>query len=305
MKFRGIPASCIIVSVLMLSGCFAPYTAPSQSPSLTPSSATMPTALPSTSPSITPFSNLSMDHITAALNAEGPDSKNDAYTLIAKVLGSSALETPDQFDGKKHIFMDTDPIVGPYFYFVLHYPADLDKTNTKNTDRQRNEIKVYDGSNNNLKGYKDKTFTYRWKFKPDSEMKVSDRFFHLFQIKSTGSGQAPLLTLTPRNNNKMELIHTDSKGKGSVLATADWSKIKGSWIQASVTATFSHKGALSVTLKTLDGTTLMSYSSTNIDIWMNDNEFIRPKWGIYRGLTNGLNDAKVSFANFEIINHSQ
>lgn len=44
---------------------------------------------------------------------------------------------------------------------------------------------------------------------------------------------------------------------------------------------------------------LMSYTNNNIEMWRAGNEFLRPKWGIYRSLNNRVNlrDEFVYFNN--------
>ncbi|MDB5084802.1 MAG: hypothetical protein JWN30_1688, partial [Bacilli bacterium] len=244
-------------------------------------------ALNTATKSVPNSASTSTETPTAAFTSDGPSSGLDAEQLIQKALGSGAHESPDKFDGLKHITETTDPTVGNVFLFTLHYPADGDPTNLSATDRQRNEIKVYDGSNDNLKGYQGTTFTYRWMFKPDRSMIISNRFTHLFQIKSNGGSEAPLITFTGENGNFI-LIYTDPAGHRHDLKTLSWNSVQDTWMQATVTATYSHHGALSVTLNKLDGSKLISYSSSDIDLWLND-QFCRPKWGIYRGKVPGLN----------------
>src|SRR5262249_55303261 len=65
--------------------------------------------------------------------------------------------------------------------------------------------------------------------------------------------------------------------------------------------TYSHTGKYSVVIKTLNGgTTLLSYSNNNIDMWRTGTTFCRPKWGIYRSLLSQsvLRDEQVRFDRF-------
>jgi hypothetical protein len=58
------------------------------------------------------------------------------------------------------------------------------KTNIKGvTDRQRNEIKAYDKSLTATLAFKGDTLQYSWKFKVSSELELSSKFSHFFQIK--------------------------------------------------------------------------------------------------------------------------
>ena len=75
----------------------------------------------------------------------------------------------------------------------------------------------------------------------------------------------------------------------------------GVWVEAFEQITYSHTGKYSVVIKTLDGgTTLLSYSNNNIDMWRTGTTFCRPKWGIYRSLNSSsfLRDEQVRFDHF-------
>ncbi|MCR8634182.1 hypothetical protein [Paenibacillus radicis (ex Xue et al. 2023)] len=243
---------------------------------------------------------------TTNLDSDGPNNGLPTYKLIQNVLGPDAIEAPDSFDELQHIKETTQSPVGNAFIFYLHRDADGDPTGTT-SGNQRNEIKVYAGSNDNLKGFQGETLTYKWKFKVDSTMLVSKRFTHIFQLKSEGGdNDHPIVTFSgakTSSGDELQIRYSSSSSSGdTILKSIDWSSVQGTWIEATVTARMSDNGSLSVSLKKLDGTTLASYSkSSGVDMWRSGN-FIRPKWGIYRSLEDitNLNDAKVYFANFSI-----
>ena len=106
----------------------------------------------------------------SALRADGPNQGLTAYQLIQSFAGKRSIESPDLYPAnhpdEKHIYEDTDDVVGHHFVFVLHRDSDKDRDKYKKfADRQRNEIKAYSGSKSSLKGYQNETMTYRWKFK--------------------------------------------------------------------------------------------------------------------------------------------
>jgi hypothetical protein len=89
-------------------------------------------------------------------------------------------------------------------------------------------------------------------------------------------------------------------GKVKIVELAPF---KGTWIEAVEKIKFGTHGTYSLVLKRVsDGAELLSYSSTDIDLWRSGATFIRPKWGIYRSLNNKerLRDEKVWFADFAI-----
>jgi hypothetical protein len=238
---------------------------------------------------------------TTTISSDGPSNGLSAYTLITNKLGSGAIEAPDSCHSGTHITETTSSPVGNAFRFILHRDSDCDPTGTT-SGNQRNEIKVYSGSSDSLKGFKgnNMTYSYSWKFRVDSTMKISSRFTHIFQLKSEGGDSShPVLTFTGANGN-FEIRHSASS-TDTVLKSIPWSDVQGTWIQATVNATMNDSGALSITLKRIsDGKTLISYSGTK-DMWRNGN-FIRPKWGIYRSLADKaqLNDAIVYFEDWTI-----
>jgi len=124
------------------------------------------------------------------LDADGDMSGLDAYDLIRDFAGPNPIEAPDLYPinhpAVRHIYEDFDPIVGNHFVFIIHRDIDIDRDRVENDDRQRNEIKTYDKSEEAVKGFENETFIYRWKFKINSEMEVSTRFSHFFQLKAVG-----------------------------------------------------------------------------------------------------------------------
>jgi hypothetical protein len=240
---------------------------------------------------------------TVCLNADGPGGK-DTYKLITDVLGSGAVENPDNdhHPALRHIREVIDPQVGPAFEFLAH--RDIDTDRDVNFDRSRIEIKVApSGGHDALKARENQTFTYTWRFRIDSGMKFSNRFTHMFQLKSSqGDDGAPLLTITGRGGGagKLQVIHTGNPSRGT-LDDVSLAGLQGIWLDVSVRATFSHHGTLRMTIKKPDGTAVIDINQQNLDLWR-DGDHIRPKWGIYRGKSNQLRAAEdtVRFASFAI-----
>ena len=72
---------------------------------------------------------------------------------------------------------------------MLHFHVDR----CINSDRQRNEIKTYDKSPDNLLGVEGEEVVYKWKFKLDADMQLSSSFTHVHQLKSVGGSYKCLL----------------------------------------------------------------------------------------------------------------
>ena len=249
---------------------------------------------------------------TVILDSDGPDGV-ETYTLIRSVFGPEAIEAPDLYPnnhpGIPHLREDRDTVVGNHFVFLLHRDSDRDRDTYPGTsDRQRNEIKTYEGSAENLKAREGETFLLTWKFKINPAMPVSRNFTHLFQLKGVGGDeQQPLVTFTGEKKNDVDVFEVRfSPGSGAAdqfLATLPWVTVRGQWIAATVQATFGQTGALSVRLVGEDGLAILNFSQTGIDLWRGGS-FIRPKWGIYRSLADATNlsadEEDVRFHRFSI-----
>ncbi len=193
------------------------------------------------------------------------------------------VETPDCGHPGRHINEVMDAILGKYvFAFTLH--RDLDDDRCGETDRQRVELR---GKGPDQQGTQGSTSHYRWKFKLDAGFQPSPSFTHIMQLKAYDNGHgsgSPILHLTPRHDNKMEIGHPTS---GGVKASADLSLFRGVWVEAYVKIKHDNAGTLQFIIKRLsDGVTLLSYTNNNIDMWEDGAGYGAPKFGFYRSLNN-------------------
>lgn len=232
------------------------------------------------------------------------DGVTDSYALVASAFGSRP-ETPDCSHPAfgKHITQAFDGTLGKFaFVFNIHVSPDDDRCT--NFDRQRLEIKTDGGSPAYVKGFLNDSVSYRWKFRLPEGFQPSPNFTHIHQIKAgDGDSGAPIITLTPRAGSPdlLQIIATDSNGRGMTLLQADLAPFVGVWLEAFEQITYSHTGTYSMVIKTVEGgATLLSYSNGNIDLWRTGTTFSRPKWGIYRSLNSAshLRDEQVRFDRF-------
>jgi len=224
----------------------------------------------------------------AVLMADGP---GDTYALIASVLapGYTPIEVPDcsHIPFGRHIDEVFDTALNAYvFRFYLHKIEDSDRC--RKFDRQRTEIKAYDKSPDNLLGVEGETVVYSWKFKMDSTFQPSYSFTHVHQLKAVGGPEAsvPLFTLTLRkaNPDRLELRYAETT---EVIETIRYGEV----------------GMYEISIKRVDnGQVLFSYQNDSLRTWKTDADFIRPKWGIYRSLSDAdnLKDEVLLFADFRI-----
>jgi len=237
------------------------------------------------------------------------DGSGSTYELITSVLapGYNPIEVPDCSHNAfgRHIdeIFDAD-LNKNVFRFFMHVTPDDDRC--INSDRQRNEIKSYDQSPDNLLGIENEIVEYKWKFKLDANFQGSSSFTHLHQLKSVGGSLAsmPMYTLTARkaNPDRLELRYAETNSQITLLQE-DLAQFKGVWLDVVETITYGTIGTYSITISRVsDNVVLMNYSINNIINWRVGADFVRPKWGIYRSLNNpsDLRDEEVLFADFSI-----
>jgi len=240
------------------------------------------------------------------LDADGP---GNTYELITSVLApeNDPIEVPDcnHTEFGRHIDELFDNELNTnVFRFFIHVSPDNDRC--KNFDRQRNEIKTYDKSPDNLLGVENEKVVYKWKFKLALGFQSSPNFTHLHQLKSVGGAleSMPMYTLTARKGSpdQLELRYAETD-KQITLTETDLTPLIGSWLDVTETISYGQSGSYEIEIKRVgDGQVLFSYSNAAIKNWRSGADFVRPKWGIYRSLNNAqdLRDEAVLFANFSI-----
>lgn len=257
------------------------------------------------------FLFLSITQVVLAQTTLEADGAGNTYELINSVLApnNNVVEVPDcNHSGfGRHIDEVFDADLNKYvFRFHIHTSPDNDRC--INFDRQRNEIKSYDKSPDNLKAVKHEKVQYKWKFKLDSLFQPSAKFTHIHQIKSVGGTESsmPLITLTPRKStpDRLELRYAEALSQVT-LHQVDLAPFKGTWVEATETILYDETGLGEYEIiinEVSTGNTLFTYANTSIRTWKTDAEFLRPKWGIYRSLldSTSLRDEAVLFADFSI-----
>lgn len=241
------------------------------------------------------------------LSADGP---GNTYDLITSVLapGYNPIETPDcnHAGFGNHIDEVYDESLQKYvFQFHIHPSPDNDRC--INFDRQRNEIKTYNQSPENLLGRENETVIYMWKFKLDEGFQSSPKFTHLHQLKSVGGNYSsmPMFTLTTRKSNpdRLELRYAETDQQITLKQT-DLAPLINRWIEVQESIQYSSNGNYSIELTdALTQEVLFTYTNENSINWRPGAEFVRPKWGVYRSLiyAEDLRDEIVRFADFQIV----
>ncbi len=289
----------------------------SDGPAIAPSNNTLgPNPTPVGSGSQTPPTD-AVEFVTLTLrtlDADGDQVGLEAYDLIHDFGGPNPIEAPDLYPINhpevRHIYEDTDAIIGDHFVFTIHRDIDIDRDRVENDDRQRNEIKTYSGSEEAVKGYEHETFIYRWKFRIKPDMEVSRRFTHLFQLKAVGGDDShPILTISGAERSGedgIEVRHSPLQ-EDTILSRTDWQAVTGEWLQAYCRITFADSGDLRLIVTRMsDNAVIFNIDEQALDLWRGEAEthFVRPKWGIYRSILDRDNlraeEEWVRFANFEV-----
>ena len=240
------------------------------------------------------------------------DTAKETYALINSILANpnrDVVEVPDcnHSDFGKHITQAFDNELNKnVFLFHIHVTPDNDRCKAGVNDRQRNEIKTYADSPENLIARNGETVQYKWKFRLSDDFKPSASFTHIHQIKSVDGPFAsiPMISFTLRKKtpDRLELRHTATSNQ-ETIATADLDLFRGKWVSVTETIKFSDSGSYVLEIKNIaTNEIILNYNNTAIDMWQNGADFSRPKWGIYRSLNNkaDLKDEIVKFADFSI-----
>ena len=241
-------------------------------------------------------------HSQVLLKSDGP---GNTYELINSVLapGNEAVEHPEcnhSAFGRHIAEVWDEDLKENVFEFYSHVTPDNDRC--EKWDRQRVEIKTYEPSPENLKGTLGETVTYKWKFKLPKGFQPSSSFTHLHQIKAVeGSQDLPIFTITARKSkvNQLIVIHNNE----TTVASANLSEFEGTWVEITEKIKIGANGTYSISIKKVkNGQELLAFKSDDILTIRPDNDFIRPKWGIYRSLKKAedLRDEVVRFNDFSI-----
>jgi hypothetical protein len=212
-----------------------------------------------------------------------------------------AVEMPDvQFPGGsvgthrgvKHI---TSVAEHDAYRIDSHYnpPSAVDydrvtQTGPMRTDRLRCETRgMVDAAGKQVDMLNGETWRLHWQFYAPGTLKGTGRFTHIMQVKyidkGGGASGSPIVTLTLRGGDNVELLLW--LGGGSV-ATTSMAGLHDKWLDADLTIKIAPQGSVHWTFK--DGDKVLVDKQQNGVIWPSDGARLRPKWGIYRGITDGV-----------------
>jgi hypothetical protein len=237
------------------------------------------------------------------LRADG--NSGGTYSLLNSFLGGTAYEVPDCGHSGSHITQQTDSELGiPVFNFAAHVSSDSDRC--QNYDRQRTEIKTYEPSPAQFKGFNGDRVSYSWDVRLNSAFQPSTQFTHIFQVKAVGGDDSmPFITITPRlksgGQKVLQLMYAGANSQQAAVWEGPLADFAGKWIHIVAEYTCGLSGRFHLRIKRKDNDQqLMTYTNNNLVMWRSGNTFLRPKWGIYRSLNDAgnLRNENVYFNNF-------
>jgi hypothetical protein len=174
--------------------------------------------------------------------------------------------------GVRHIYVESSS----------HYRFDMHTRDRDGSDRQRNESKgMRNGSGQIVDMMQGETWRLTYDMYIPTSLKGTTSFTHIFQLKRPGSGTGPLVTISLQRSGSTEYIAFRGFESGVVVGRIPLAPLKNHWF--SVDMTFLIRDAGRARFIVRDGGSTVMDKSANIDIWLGDR--IRPKWGIYRSLS--------------------
>ena len=226
-------------------------------------------------------------------------SKLNAVDQIKASFGKYSIEAPDllkKIEGQSdRIRIVRDKKITSAFEFLIHrdLDGDRDKIWPIGKERQRNEIKGYQGSPEPMKGKLNQTHHIKWYLKIDKSFQINKEFCHFFQLKAVGSKNIdyPVLTLsgvTDRGKPQLQLQWWSEVNSGRIFLS-DWENCKGKWLICECKANYAKSGSILFSIRSLESTMNIKKKLKNVQTWRNGFEFVRPKWGIYRSLAKEKN----------------
>ena len=260
------------------------------------------------------------------------DGTTNTYSLITSA-GYNHDEKPDVVPGWSgsdhtssnpfiHIVQQHDANLNKYvFKFTIHVTPDDESAKHQKTDRQRIEIKT--PTTSSLNAWQNETFEYRWKFKLPAGFKTTTKFTHIHQLKgialsgnTTADVDQPMITFccnTQSNGVQVFRVPYSHTGTTTVknIVNIPLADFIGEWVDVVERVTYSTSnttpdGRYVLTIRRIsDGKVLVDHDESGLQLWRNNCDGVRPKWGIYRSFgddataaTTTLRDEDVLFADF-------
>jgi len=238
---------------------------------------------------------------TLTLNASNA---NNTYSHIKKILGPTAVnDIADDCSHverlERHINTVFDDELNKNVFEILAHTDDVD-CQKESTDRTRTEIKI-DGSSLLSIHEENEHSEWRWLFKVPEDFFPTGSFTHIFQAKAEYKEKQPRLRLSIYNKNNEESLELNYANDDNTFENLtkikglDFITLKGKWLEVHCIVTWGNDGDIQFTIKKWgENEIVMDYRNDHIDLWNEHWDYIRPKFGIYRGYSDSVGLTNVS-----------
>jgi hypothetical protein len=170
-------------------------------------------------------------------------------------------------------------------------------TGPTRTDRLRCETRGMVGPGGEVDLLNGQTWRLTWSLFVPSTLVGTSRFTHIMQMKYVdkggGSSGSPIITVTLRPNDTMEVLFWIGGGS---ISTVSLSGLHDKWLSADMTVKIAPSGSIHWVLS--DGSKVIVDKQQAGTTWPADGARLRPKWGIYRGVATGVKTTYILLSDF-------
>ena len=207
------------------------------------------------------------------------------------------------FEGLEDDRRTSNPEAAPHIYVQGNtYRFDSWLVDRDGSDRMRTEARgMRDRNGRPLEIRKDETWrlTYQM-FIPDT-LDATTAFTHIFQVKTTDTSPPVMQLSLPIHNGvpQIEARYWDLDNNVHPFATADLAPLQNKWITTTQEFKSADDGYFRWVLR--DGPrTIVDARVDHIDLWWTEEQYNRPKWGVYRSIQSaGLQDTHLLIRNMQ------
>lgn len=182
------------------------------------------------------------------------------------------------------------------------YRFDSHLVDRDGSDRMRTESRgMRDRDGKPLEIRKDQTWRISFQMYIPDTLDATTSFTHIWQVKTTDTSPPVMQLSLPIRDGvpKIEARYWDLGGSVHPFATADLEPLQNKWISTTVEFKSSDDGYVRWVLR--DGwRTVVDARVDNIDLWWTEEQYNRPKWGVYRSIRSaGLQDTYLLVRNLQ------
>ncbi len=182
------------------------------------------------------------------------------------------------------------------------YRFDSHLVDRDGSDRMRAEVRgMRNFQGQQLEIRKDETWRISYQMYIPDTLDATGQFTHIWQMKTADtSPPVAQLTLPIRNGvPKIEARYWDLDSNVYPFATADLEPLQNKWITTTLEFKSADDGYFRWVLRE-GNRTIVDARVDHIDLWWSDEQYNRPKWGVYRSIrSTGLQDTYLLVRNLQ------